>query len=1840
MSATHVTDKIHGEIKTFLDEIINGTSNYRSLGNVAEQTAHQYHGRFLVELLQNAHDALNSHDASSRIEIALVDDDCEHSTLYVANDGKPFSHSNFLSLSNFAQSDKKPEESIGNKGLGFRSVLEISLEPRIFSRSSADAKYFDGFCFGFSPQVLKKLHEPLLDLLHGANNRLSLFGRNPLHHWTQKGTNSFRAKANENANAVGQKPEKWLLGELNRISPYQLPFPLEVTNREAYVISCEERGFATLICLPLKSAEARDLVRRSLSSFNAEMLLFLSKVSSLTILSEGEKREFIRSQTSTSLYSAQQQLTLCEKGNGGLRQFRFWEQTLKMNEAPDEVRAALQELPGNWKDLKEASIALAVENIPEPPMGTLSIFLPTGLSSGCAAHINGSFYGDLSRTNVDFAADNVTPSPAARYNCYLLSQAARLALEVISTDLAGRGIDEAITVVDLLAPCGDNKILELWRAALETARKAMGLDWNEAGWFLTDKGWQGLAHSNLLPEKIGSGTLTEQALRKHASVPLLHQGLNSRRTRLQALATNDLEIPSYALAESVESVAATLHAQNGADWNLFWKETALLFCGDFSPLRGRRVLACGDGQLHGEEGCTVFFPPTQGGSDDEDVGDINETREIPVALQSHVAFLHEAVHVVEKRDGKSQHTQTRNNLAQSGLVSAFRRETIFRDCLLPLIPPLPLPLSDPNAALCSGIMRWALRLAAELDKSILRYVGQIPVPCAGGWRALSTACFGPDWPTALVPASYEYLSHINGPQVEEARSLFLLRPSAREWGGDATLYTELLRKLGVRDGIPLLERTLPHCSVRNKYLELPTTSPDGYPPELWQQYRARTKPRTMYNSGKYEVTRILILPGLDTLADFDTDTAQLFMQAVFGSLLHWPENWHTSRADRTWGLEETVWLPLSPLAFALCELPWLVREEDVRSRPRECWQVRSETLRTQKKFFEHLRPLSLDMTKKLEANPRLEEAMRSLDLNLYDPAPEKETEGSRLLTALAHAVADSLTDASKGIFHLSSFLGQVNVAWRGFSSANALPQSIIVRRGAQSTLSLWTGDGPEEIYLPDTEQSVYKNILEFDKPVAVMETEAAKRLAKVFIREFPGKVIPLSQLRIRPIVDDLPWRKEGRDSLRDSEFSILLPYLLAIAAFRGSQRQGTGTKKFAELMATLRNARLCYAQSLAVEITGTDTSLPSQASAAWWDSESKTLLLRHDWSEGYLALADAFATMTEREDLGTDIQMLLMSVLPQWGDLSSGEGDVFTQALHNLRLTEEHIQQVLAIWQEDAAEYITWLEPLFMLTGKSVTRATLTVCDSRHKVEEFLHNITDADINGHILCELMRKTTSPFDFAVRLHEAVAPSLWNKLTLMDWNHCRGELGLQQSPLHNDDATEEFTNHRDEALPLLLCLCAWLFSRLQAPPPFVTAIAELSSIPCPADAGSVYWRVPFTAFLTTIMPLFENWGASAEECATLRQSASLDDLHNQLVALGISVACDPRERAGDNSKKMEQAVAEFRPICRAWAARHGVNYGPCEELLAAWSELPDFDVAAYLTEWSSGHIQSLLAKLIEKNLPVVAKALLESPDIASLPQQLDLTSDDLTQAKDKIAAQREESRRAKLETVCGVPFDPLTDGPAALWQHICTHHSGEAVSAASGVDLNHPGALTAFSPSRSSSSSGKGGKRGTTRRPMSNAKKELIGFAGEIHAFRMLQQQYGTMVITPAAWVSGNGKLAYPANPGDDGKGCDFEFALKGRKYHIEVKAAEEENEEFILGVSEVRLAERLAQKKSKKNTIFYILRVFNALSTCPKFELLPNPYEPTHKGKYHIDKGEARIRYRAAGKRAVSGKAKI
>src|SRR5450759_4120062 len=98
------------------------------------QIAQDYRGRLIYELLQNADDAMSS-GPLSMVGIAFVLDD---EALWVANSGRPLNEADVRGLCGISASSKsanigKRRASIGHKGMGFKSVLEIADAPEVYS---------------------------------------------------------------------------------------------------------------------------------------------------------------------------------------------------------------------------------------------------------------------------------------------------------------------------------------------------------------------------------------------------------------------------------------------------------------------------------------------------------------------------------------------------------------------------------------------------------------------------------------------------------------------------------------------------------------------------------------------------------------------------------------------------------------------------------------------------------------------------------------------------------------------------------------------------------------------------------------------------------------------------------------------------------------------------------------------------------------------------------------------------------------------------------------------------------------------------------------------------------------------------------------------------------------------------------------------------------------------------------------------------------------------------------------------------------------------------------------------------------------------------------------------------------------------------------------------------------------------------------------------------------------------------------------------------------------------------------------------------------------------------
>ncbi|HHO2171155.1 TPA: sacsin N-terminal ATP-binding-like domain-containing protein [Aeromonas hydrophila] len=1833
------------KVRTFLYELAEGTSNYRSLHSLTEQVEHQYHGRFIVELIQNAHDALLSTDGElglpARIEIALKNNEGDFGTLYVANDGQPFSLSNFNSLSQLGQSDKNPQESIGNKGIGFRSVLEITHAPEIYSRNAPNSQHFDGFCFAFSPEVIRRLAAPILALLNGDNEAGSPFGDVPLVDWEAQLLEKFRASVAQLAKTANMRADVWLNQELSYLSPYLLPFPTDSRESSTYVAEFERRGFATLIRFPLKNAATLALVREKLDELDDSALLFLEKASSLVLDSDDKRRELSRQQVARPGSQLRgREVSISEGSNDCASRYWVWTRDIALVSSPEEIRTAVQQLPGKWPQLQEAAVSIGVRLGEKPESGALSIFLPTHLKTGCATHINAPFFGDMSRTHIDFGADvDKSSSSGAIYNHFLLSQAARLATSVIHEELAGRGLDEARATVDLLAPLGtDEGATKRWQQLTASAADNSGTEIKTTAWFLSDRGWGALCETSLLPTSDNPSILTPRALREHAAFAAYVEELDSRRELIEALSEAN-GIDAYPakddLANTVESIALGLHKDPKADWNGFWSDVDELFDGDCIALAGKLVLLGNDGQLHagGGVGCTVFFIPRQGTSDEEEDENDGDVKEIPSTLRPFVAFLNEQIQVYEEKSGRLQQRRVRKMLLESKLVSRFRREDILNDVLIARLPPLPIPLTSPDAPLCRDILLWALRLMAhqiergKAEKS-LRQLRNLPAPCVGGWYPLAESSFGPGWPGTQGDVTENYLARIRTPETREAHQRLLLSPSDERWEGNGAEHIRFHRLVGVFDGIRLIPVDSKSWNsrfqaYRHSFL-LPQNPPPGWSKNDWNEYCsvARNDARPIYNWGNYEIQRLYVFPGLDKYQEFDEETRKAMMEVVLGSVGHWEDGWGILSINRIKGHLNSIRLQ-SPLARSLSKLPWLgLQDGDVIewSRPADRWHVPAlELARGRKWQFSHLKPLPGELANRLDMDSRLAAMMRLLGTPRFDP--ETKSPSTQLLDVLADAVARG------DVPHWDVFLGQVRSAWRGFEPTvgSPFPNRLLVQRGS----SRLTAESPDEYgpaYLPDSSKSFLAALKHFELPVIAIETEDAKRLADSFTTAYPQSVLRASALQPVPLVDGEPLEKSPQDRLRDdAELEWVIPVLLTITAYFGPQSQGTTSKTFRKLLETFRNARLGFAEKIETGLFREEISVaPPLSVPALWLNASQVLLLSHCWKKDMPALSEALSNLIDREDLEIPIKLMLgiTGAQPELKDI--------IHALEQLKLSEGHFRDVREHWRGDVGQIIEMLVPLLTLLRPDASIGELVEIDTDDAIIEFIDNLSDDRFDGQTIIQIARKSADMFEFGSKAFDLFG----DVVQMSEWNAALALHDLK--PLVNSDAQATFNAHLATSTQVLRCLLATLITRRPEAGTFRALTVQLNALACPEEFKTSCWNISFSQAHSATTPLLEQWGATSEEIEAVRESLSVEDLIDRLVVVGIDVTLDPLQAARDNRELLRQSLMRLQQIGLAWALGSGYpNPSDWECRIQGYLNHLSVEVetTAFTHVWDEPEVWSLLRKLpVDAPSTAFWSMIAATSSFDDLIVRLGLSNEDLRSASTQLDALREDARRRKkVVEVCGKEFDGSEDNLSGLWTHICSGFPAAALGDLTPVDLKKLSALENVATRL------KDKDRDRDREPLNKPKQKhlsksmenLIGLSGEIHAFRMLQHTYGASAVSATSWVSGNSAHVFPDNKTDDGRGCDFVVTLQDRTYYVEVKASEGESESFTLGSSEIRLAMGLAKKsRYQKKEIFLILRISNALSKAPSFQLLPNPYDPMYQTHFVIEEADARVRYRS------------
>ena len=410
--------------------------------------------RFLIELIQNAEDPSRqtnykySGKRSTRLIIVRT-----KTAVAVLNQGIPFTDQDIKAITSLGLSTKNPETSLGNKGVGFKAVFQVTDRPEIYSspKSGGDlwSENANRFCMQkqpFADAVFMKSIKKIVE--------------------EEMSCDPVRAKELRK-HAGSKKTNDYLVEELQRAAPFKFPKTLSLRDQERRIqeleLSPETVGkMSTMVVLPLldlpATAETVDEALDELIQLDhpGTTLQFLTGISRIWIFDrlkgrevlllrhEGSKTPLERGIELRDVTTSERVKSLkgCEK-----RTARWWLVNRRFGrdgsdlttsaEEESRIKQAVESLGiGVWNSVRSAYVGVALprspflgENLrPLSADGMFCIGLPTHVCTGMPVWVDGPFHGHISRTFIDFKDQE--------YNRIILEEGIKIfwsALEYIKT---------------------------------------------------------------------------------------------------------------------------------------------------------------------------------------------------------------------------------------------------------------------------------------------------------------------------------------------------------------------------------------------------------------------------------------------------------------------------------------------------------------------------------------------------------------------------------------------------------------------------------------------------------------------------------------------------------------------------------------------------------------------------------------------------------------------------------------------------------------------------------------------------------------------------------------------------------------------------------------------------------------------------------------------------------------------------------------------------------------------------------------------------------------------------------------------------------------------------------------------------------------------------------------------------------------------------------------------------------------------------------------------------------------------------------------------------------------
>jgi hypothetical protein len=1774
---------------------------YQGLHNASQQIESDYGGRFLIELIQNGYDAHPREVTDGKIKILIDLKEDTYGVLYVANGGKGFSWSNVEALCDIGNSDKPIGESIGNKGLGFRSVSYVTDDPQIYSKAGDNVgDNFNGYCFRFS---------------HGEdfNNLLE----DPVHiNLAKKDIPRFH-------------------------------IPIALTDYPDGVCQFAKEGYSTVIRLPLRSEFAQKAVLEEIEALHnseAPLILFLQRISILEVVAQ-EKPDLNFSLTRSSqplnidATTSSHKFNRVNLGQQGI--YLVAQYSVPEIQVIKAIDLSIQQhqLHTSWKDWKgdgELAVAIRLDDGPVSP--NLYTFLPMGNQAECPfyGYLHGSFYPKADRTSLIAAIPLNSLYIDETVNLCVRTILALRNYKISDDNILSHSEREKV-VIDLLT----------WKQVSSIARSGVPVAPILIGEVFKSFGTK-FAETDIFPVIQRNGNywsnaseiwrwdhpdltiFSAQQLIKLANVAILSSQLGDKRlARLQEFIQEcddslTLDPSDLQLAEATEKIASTVFRRKVSNKSIrnFYLEMEQIFRDRPASLSGRRILFCADGILRPtmtkesdildtsqqkrvykrskSKIIAIFSPSKRLANESRNLQDTSQILHVPKELTKRFAFL------TGRLDWYDDLEIVRDFLEKNKLVRSF-------DAIELITQVSSVAQRNRNKKTLSAALSWVYSLWKSSQKSprpISLGSTKLFVPTLNGeWIEPNHAIFSSGWMhDSLGDITEKFLSQagIYSEDLRKLNNFLLARKEDKPFlSRNTEEWFQFLVEIGVNKGL------------QSSTLSSLDSKPDGRSfqsrdvcdrfhlgdssTKYWKTDIDMKGGKAPYRSSEYEFgTTLSYFPGQEQFNSFSDDAKIQFAQLILSWL-------NTAEKDE---MEVPIFSPSAkwasrftwptPLAAFIHQAPWVPVEIpnglnfDLQFvKPSEVWfpgDGGDSQIPYLPRIHRSLR------------NFIFSEAIRNKFIEWCGANPYNSPSSlPKQVGFLGKIFAESRVEQ----YHLQSFLNLYYETWSHLAEDNPTDgdiisrylQHLIVRQNGQ--YEAVTTD--KEIYVRDTEDSLGLELLEnsgfyiFD-PGQRNIVDISKLLKTILGEQFKA----VSSVKFTILLDGVDY--DISESI--DEFAVnICPWLPHVVYLAMESLTGTAAHRLPsdhmEIIHRLNNIRIHITKLIQFQINGTVIGLPySSYGAIAFRKPNKPLLIMQsdsgDLSWESLAMASVqLSQLLEQSDLGS--AMLIAFRALQRCDLSiSGPVPTFDEwadeICRELHIDKGHMQKALEGLGRDIRRLVIQLRPIIHYFGGDNAlqqfNSTLQKSETLIDVVNILKvNLVNTKHTAEEVVNICQRSTG-FGF-----------IRDELSLDFGRFNRSLIAVGEKPdlhvnTHKDAVSSFISLNKNVIMDCLRIPFIEQFKSKQSLQKYLQYRSEVDSIQ-PKSEWLVEYDVPDELMIKS---LINGW----------LSNYNLPTIDNEQRAL-LPVWSEVRN---DNKLRIKRLVQTYINTVKAWYYKHGVE--PSEDWKASSAAdnlcntleargAIDFDVLdeANILSWLA------LANVWPKEMPQTIKL-----------EELGLKQTDLNEQRNReFEAKLRREKDARSIVFNNRQIDPHEVDPADLASEISTTLPEKILK----MKLDQLSILTpATQPSNKKPILGGHGKGGGNRSTHPD-KTDLIGFLGEVAVFYWLKRQLLDQAVEDA-WVSTYRERLFPGS-GDNS--CGYDFKIQHRKtIYLEVKSSLTDPQEFELGDTEVRKARDCAIKRGGEYRIVYVSNLYDTKFT--RFEILPNPL--SDEGKNYFRTGGNGIKY--------------